>query len=163
MAKRKRKIRVGRLIIFIILFFGTAFLLAYGAKTLFTEVIPKDIIKTGYYASNTANVTLVDSEFNEVNVVNRGDSFKYIENIFITKENLKYYKLKDQDVYILENNIVATKEESVLETEKFVRTPVTIYKESNASYIESFIKKGETLIFLYKFFIRKMLSTLFKY
>jgi len=145
MAKRKRKIRVGRLIVFIILFFGTAFLLAYGAKFLFSEAVVKDIIKTGYYASEKPNVTLVDMEFNEVSVVNRGDSFKYTQNIFITKDNLKYYKLKDEDVYILESNISDTKEGVILETEKFVRTPVTVYTESDSSYIESFVNKGESL------------------
>lgn len=139
---KKRKLRVGRILFAFILFFGVAFFLAISAKKL-VNLCKKEIlnVEEGYVAGISANIKLYDSEFNEKEDITRGTKIKYQNK----KINEKYYKLDNKDLYILESNIVQNNDEVVLETEKYVRTPVTIYKESDSSKIESYAPKGSKL------------------
>ena len=136
---KKRKIRVGRLILLIIIFLALAFLLALIAKKIFKKEMIN--IKTGYVASQTINAPLYDKEYNEVETIIRGTEIKYIDKLI---EN-EYYEIENKNLYILKQNITDTYENVVLEKEKYVRTPVTIYKEKEGSKIESYAPKGTQL------------------
>ena len=136
---KKRKLRVGRLILLIIIFLALAFLLALIAKKIFKKEMIN--IKTGYIASQTINAPLYDKEYNEVETIIRGTEIKYIDKLI---EN-EYYEIENKNLYILKQNITDTYENVVLEKEKYVRTPVTIYKEKDSSKIESYAPKGSKL------------------
>ena len=83
---KKRKLRVGRLILLIIIFLALAFLLALIAKKIFKKEMIN--IKTGYVASQTINAPLYDKEYNEVETIIRGTEIKYVDKLI---EN-EYYE-----------------------------------------------------------------------
>ncbi len=136
---KKRKLRIGRIILLTILFFSLSFISAFTLK----KIIKKDkiILKEAYIASTNTTVKLYDSEFNEKTEITRGEKIKYQNKLI----NEKYYKIAGKDLYIQENNITSNYENIILEKEKYVRTPVTIYKEENSSKIESYAPKGSKL------------------
>lgn len=136
--KKKRKLRVGRIILFLIIFVGLAYLLALTAKKLTKENIEQS---KGYLASNNLKVTIYDQEYNEKSEVDRGTKIEY-ENKLIDE---KYYKLIGKDEYVLKENIVENLENVVQEKTKYVRTPVTIYKEKEGSKIIGYAPKGTKL------------------
>ena len=136
---KKRKLRVGRFILLILIFFALAFLLAIIAKKLLKKEMIN--IKTGYVASEKIEVQLYDENYSEVETIIRGTEIKYIDKLI---EN-EYYEIENKNLYILKQNITDTYENVVLEKEKYVRTPVTIYKENDSSKIESYAPKGSKL------------------
>lgn len=137
--KKKRRLRIGRVIIFVLVFFLLAIILAYSAKMLFNK---KEIkINTGYVAHNITEVILYDENYIENKKINRGKKIKYIDELI----DNKYYKLENENLYILKENVVSDYNLVVLENEKFVRTNVTIYKDDNSSKIEGYAPKGSKL------------------
>lgn len=52
---------------------------------------------------------------------------------------------KDADFYIASDNLAPTRDKSVRESEVFIRTPATIYKEMTGPAIASFASKGSEL------------------
>ena len=54
-------------------------------------------------------------------------------------------KYDDKEYYVNETSLVESKDDIVLETEKWVRTPVTVYQNDEDSRIASFLKKGSHL------------------
>lgn len=137
---KKRKLRIGRIIIFLIVFLALAFALALAAKHLFKQST-KINNKEGYVASSNIEVPLYDLEYNEIEKIIRGTKIKYKDELI----DEKYYKLADKETYILKENITDKYEDVVTEKEKYVRTPVTIYKEKEGSKIESYAPKGTKL------------------
>ena len=139
---KKRKLRICRILFAFIIFFGLAFTLAFVAKKLVT-LCQKEILNTkeGYVASENRTVKLYDSEFNEKEEITRGEKIKYQDK----KINDKYYKLANKDLYILDYNVTDDYKNVILEKEKYVRTPVTIYKDDTSSKIESYAPKGTKL------------------
>lgn len=136
---KRRKLRIGRILLLLIIFFLTAFLLAFAAKKIFKKTIIN--VKTGYIASQEEQVTLYDEEFNEKEKIIRGTKIKYIDEIV----EEKYYKIENENTYILKENIAEEYNKVVQEKEKYVRTNVTIYKNENTSKIESYAPKGTKL------------------
>lgn len=137
--KKKRRLRIGRVIIFVLVFFLLAFILAYSAKMLFNK---KEIkINTGYVANNITEVILYDENYIENKKIIRGTKIKYIDELI----DDKYYKLENENLYILKENVVSDYNLVVLENEKYVRTNVTIYKDDNSSKIEGYAPKGSKL------------------
>lgn len=138
---KKRKLRIGRIIILIISFFLTAYLLALLAKLLFKGTEARINTKTGYVASEKVEIILYDENYNEKDKIIRGTEIKYIDNLI----DEKYYKLENENTYILKENIVNNYNEVIMEKEKYVRTNVTIYKDENTSKIEGYAPKGTKL------------------
>ena len=72
-------------------------------------------------------------------------------------------KLDDKTYYIKPEYVTEDKKKVVTETEKYVRTSVTIYKNENDSKIESFVKKGNKLEILdYDYIDEKGLVNMYK-
>ena len=61
------------------------------------------------------------------------------------KNNKKFYKigLNDKDYLILKENVVDDVKNIIQEKELYVRTPLTLYENSENSKILSLIKKGQ--------------------
>ena len=99
----------------------------------------------GYLASSDVKVSLYDLEYNKADDIYRGENVIVYENII--KENEEEYRKIEykNNVYLVKNlNVVKTKEEIIKEKELYVRTNVTLYKDTS-SKILSHIKKGEKL------------------
>ncbi|MBR6690735.1 MAG: hypothetical protein IKL65_05335 [Bacilli bacterium] len=99
-----------------------------------------------YISSNVSEVLLYDLEYNESIKVSRGktvEAFSFKEK----KEDEIYIKIKYNDDFYLvnQNNLTSNKEDIIKEKELFVRTNLTVYKDSDSSKILSYIKKGERL------------------
>ena len=119
--------------------------------TLVLILIPKDKLKLDntskmYISSNIESATLFDEEYNEVDSIIRGSEV----TSYNTKEEREdgiYIKIKynDEFYFINENNLTSDRTEIVKEKELYVRTNLTVYKDSASSKILSYIKKGEKL------------------
>ena len=97
-----------------------------------------------FLASVEKEVSLYDMTFQEVSVLPRGTK------VMPTGEKLnqdgnEYLQIKYENelYYLKKENLVDSKEKSVLETTMFIRTPVTVYKEEDSSKILGFIPKAE--------------------
>ena len=111
--------------------------------------IPKD--KLGkettnklFISSEIESATLFDEEYNEVDSIIRGTEVIAYEFKEKRDENI-YIKIKYNDKFYLinENNLTSDRHDIVKEKELFVRTNLTVYKDSDSSKILSYIKKGE--------------------
>lgn len=117
---------------------------------VFKKVIPEVINETEMYvASGELTVDLYDLEYNKVDSIVRGAKVKAFEkdltNTLNEEDSTIYLKIlyNDNDYLINKNNLVENLEETVLESERFVRTPVSIYKDSEGVDLLGVIKKGE--------------------
>lgn len=145
--KRKKKLKVGRIIITLIILGGLFFA---GSKLLnFTK--EKIIIKDSYIASEVSQVSVYTyneetSKMEETSKIPRGVKIK-TSNKNKTVEDINYIEItyNEQKYYINEINLNENPKEVVKETEKFVRTSVTVYKNEKDSKISSFIRKGNSL------------------
>ena len=145
MAKVKSKrLKVGKLIIFLSLFF----LILYLVFSLFKFLIGKIIVKTedGYVSSVSETVKLYNLEFKEDIDIIRGSKVIIYEKE-IENKNEVYKKIKyDKEIYLIDSdNLSYEYEDSVKEEKMYVRTPVTVYDKDNGSNITSMAKKGEEL------------------
>jgi competence protein ComGC len=154
MAKRKRKLKIKNLIILVVF----VFLLISGINLLLKEA--KKIIIQGkndaYISSVDRKVKLYDLDFKESIEIARGTKVTLYE--FNVKQSIKdendkvietktYRKIKydKKDYLIVPDNVVDNYEKSIKETELYVRTPVTLYKNSDDIKILSLVKKGQKL------------------
>ncbi|MBQ2946536.1 MAG: hypothetical protein IJE04_01620 [Bacilli bacterium] len=136
--RRFRNIKRIPLILIVILLISLMILLLLDKKKI------KEEINKNYISSEVVNVTLYDLDYKESIKINRGeevDTYKFKEQ----KEDDIYIKIKYKDKFYLinENNLTIKKEEIIKEKELFVRTNLTVYKNSDSSEILSYIKKGE--------------------
>ena len=141
MAKKRKKrnniLKIFLPIIGIILISIVLFIL------LSKEDVKEKTLKS-YISSDKVSVTLYDLEYKESININRGEEvniYKFKEK----KEDDLYVKIKyNNEFYMVkENNLTEDKEEIIKEKELFVRTNLTVYKDSTSSKILSYIKKGE--------------------
>ena len=145
--RRKRKIKVGRVIICIIVLLliicSIVFLFSKGKNIVINK-------NTMYFASydNLVKLYSLDEEDNlkESTSVKRGTKVISYDNKLL-KDNVKYTKIEyDKNNYYVDSSLLVSKDRDVvLEKEKYVRTSVTVYKNESDSKIESFIKKGNKL------------------
>lgn len=117
---------------------------------VFKKIIPEVINETEMYvASSELTVDLYDLEYNKVDAIKRGTKVKVFEKDLTNETNLEdtntYLKIvyNDTEYLINKNNLVTNIEETVLEKEKFVRTPVSIYKNSDDVDLLGVINKGQ--------------------
>lgn len=145
--RRKRKIKVGRVIICItillLIICFIVFLFSRGKNIVINK-------NTMYLASydNLVKLYSLDEEDNlkESTSVKRGTKVISYDNKLL-KDNVKYTKIEyDKDNYYVDSSLLVSKDRDVvLEKEKYVRTSVTVYKNESDSKIESFVKKGNKL------------------
>ena len=145
--RRKRKIKVGRVIICIIVLLliicSIVFLFSKGKNIVINK-------NTMYLASydNLVKLYSLDEEDNlkESTIVKRVNKVISYDNKLL-KDNVKYTKIEyDKNNYYVDSSLLVSKDRDVvLEKEKYVRTSVTVYKNESDSKIESFIKKGNKI------------------
>lgn len=145
--KGKRKIKVSRVIIAVVILaviVGSIILIFSKGSNI---VVSK---KNLYLASedNVVKLFVLDENDNlkEDRELPRGTKVESLKKE-ITKSEKKYTEVEyEKNRYYTENKyLVAKLEDVVLEKEKYVRTPVTVYQNEKDSKIESFIKKGNKL------------------
>lgn len=141
-----RKIRIGRVIIFLI----AAILVSFACFTLiinlFKGVGSLIISDKMFVASNSQTVPLYDMSFNEVEKLTRGTEI-IINGDKITNNNQEYYKINynRNEYYILVDNVVKEESDIVKEKEMYVRSSLTLYEDIDSIKIKGLIEKGEKL------------------
>lgn len=144
---KKKKLNIKRLIIaiFILLILGISlFSLIKNTKN--------NIITKTYYISSTTNVVKLykyneeENKMIEDTDIYRGTKIKSQDKEKIV-DDIKYIEItyNDQKYFIAKDNLTKDKDDVVKETEKYVRTSVTVYQNNEDYKIESFIKKGNKL------------------
>ena len=142
--KKKKRIKIGKLITFLLIFFLFIYLLFFLIKSLFNMIIIKT--NDGYISSNSESVILYDLEFNEDISLARGTKvIVYEKEIENEEETYKKIKYKKQEYLINPDNIATDYKDSIKEDKLYVRTPVTIYENEKDSDIISMAKKGTEL------------------
>ena len=117
---------------------------------IFKKIKPEIINEKDMYVSSISlESTLYDLDFNEKGKVVRGTKVHAFEKDLKNSQNESdentYLKIlyNDEEVLMLKNDLVSSLEECVLEKEKYVRTPVSIYNDSESVDIIGLINKGE--------------------
>lgn len=147
--RRKRKLKVGRIVVAILLLFclieGIVFVISL-IKNKGFAISKSDM----YLASYDSMVSLYVKDDNG-NIVSdkeivRGTKVVSL-NKEVTYEEAKYMEVEYEDgkYYVLSENLVNNAKDVVLEDVKYVRTSVTVYENEVDSKIESFIKKGNEI------------------
>ena len=144
---KKKKLNIKRLIIAIFI------LLILGISLFELIKYPKNnIITKTYYISSTTNVVKLykyneeENKMIEDTDIYRGTKIKSQDKEKLI-DNIKYLEItyNDQKYFIAKDNLTKDKDDVVKETEKYVRTSVTVYQNNEDYKIESFIKKGNKL------------------
>ena len=146
--KRKKKLKIGRIIIALIILLGTGFALYKGINFTKEKIIIKD-----YYLASSVN-TIPVYTYNEENKqmeesndkIYRGTKVKsgHVKKTVNEKEYIEI-KLDDKVYYVDESYLTEDKNDVIRESKKYVRTSVTVLKNETDSKIASFIKKGNEL------------------
>ena len=143
---KKTKVNKLKLLLLIVVVFVIGFFAFKILKIAKNKVFEKK--ETAYVASISDKVVLYDNEFTESGNIIRGTKVEVKGNeIKDESSNLVYKRIvyNNEEKYIKSDNIVNDEKDVVLEKEMYVRTPVTLYKDSQSSKILSSIKKGEKL------------------
>ena len=141
-----RKIRIGRVIIFLV----AAILVSFACFTLIINLFKGvgSLITSDkmFVASNSQTVPLYDMNFNEVEKLTRGTEI-IINGDKITNNNQEYYKINynRNEYYILVDNVVKEESDIVKEKEMYVRSSLTLYEDIDSIKIKGLIEKGEKL------------------
>lgn len=142
--KSKRKIRVDRVVIFVLGVIVVSCLCFFLLSKLFHGV--ETLVKGGkmYVASTTTTVPLYTLEYQEDGTIIRGTEVK-VEGDKVVNEEKEYYKItfNKKDYYVLAEYLVEKKDEVVKEKEMYIRTALTFYKNEKDIDILGLIKKGE--------------------
>lgn len=118
-------------------------LLGVGGYFLYPKLFQETVYYDLYVKSNTNEVSLLDSEYKEVEKIIRGTKIK-TDNII---KDDKYIEIiyKDKTYNILKENL-CEKIEDVVDIKKlYVRTNATIYTEEDSTKITGMAKKGTEL------------------
>jgi len=146
MKKKKTKIRIDRVIIFILGVILVSFLAIFLISKAFNvvkEIIPNK--ETMFLTSNTATVILYDENYNQVLELPRGTSVETEDKINNNGKNYYETTYQDKKYYVLEENVTIDSNSVVKETEMYVRTPLTLYENPNSINILGLIEKGEKI------------------
>ena len=143
MKHKKTKIRIGRVIAFLV----AAILVAVICFTLIVKLFQGvgKLISSDemYVASNSLTVPLYDLNYNEVSTLNRGTKV-IISGDKVVNNEKEYYKINydKNDYYILADALVEEEKDVVLEKEMYVRTSLTLYENLDDIKIKGLIEKG---------------------
>ena len=155
MNRKKKRLKLGKLILFIVSIVIITFGVIFGIKKIFGNsnmIIKKSYDK--YLASENNVVSIYEYSKNEdgTEVLNKSEDITRGTKISTKNDKFTYeekeYTLinyNDKEYYVLTNELVDNNRDGVLEKSRFVRTSVTVYKNEVDSKIESFIKKGNEL------------------
>lgn len=155
MNRKKKRLKLGKLVLFIVIIAIITLGVIFGIKKIFGSnniIIKKSYDK--YLASENNVVSIYEYSKNEdgTEVLNKYEDITRGTKISTKNDKFTYeekeYTLinyNDKEYYVLSNELVDNEKDVVLEKNKFVRTSVTIYKNEVDSKIESFIKKGNEL------------------
>lgn len=146
MKHKRAKIRIDRVIIFIIGVLIISYICFMILKTLFKGVSNLVFNNDMYIASDTLQVSLYDMNYNEVDKINRGVKVTILKDKIINNDQ-EYYKINYQNVdyYVLANNLTKEEKDVVLEKEMYVRTSLTLYENLDSIKIKGLIKKGSKI------------------
>ena len=110
---------------------------------MYKDKFKEEIVVTNFIASNEFTVPVYDNDYNEVAKLTRGTKVSKYEKVYV-KEDKQYEKIEYNGNFYIVNveNLVDNIEDVVKETELYVRTSATVYKDGDSSKILSFVKKG---------------------
>lgn len=138
-----RKIRIGRVLIFLV----AAILVSFACFTLIINLFKSvgNLITSDkmFVASSNLTVPLYDMNFNEVDKITRGTEL--IVSDKTTNNEQEYYKIKysDNEYYISVDDLVKEEKDIVKEKEMYVRSSLTLYEDINSIKIKGLVEKGE--------------------
>ena len=146
--RKKKKLKIGRIIIALIVLAG----ICYGIYRVLNFTKEVLIDKTYYLASNVNEIKTY-SYNEETKLLEENEEPLYRGTMVKSNDKTKTFeevdyleiKLGDKTYYIKPEYVTEDKNKVVTETEKYVRTSVTVYKNEKDSKIESFVKKGNKL------------------
>ena len=143
--KKKRRLKKKPIFILILFIIVIVIGIMFGAKLFKKEVIKKidKMIASTSYTIKTYNLDYTDA----IEIPRGTKVIMYDKEYKKKDEEKKYNKInyENKDYYIDLNQLVELNESPILEKEIYVRTPVTIYKNSEDNTILGFVKKGEKL------------------
>lgn len=117
---------------------------------LFKKALGKGLSKDieGYVSSVEKTATLYDETYKKISTIVRGTQIKVNDKQKKDENNNIYYKvrLEDKEYYISIDNFTTEKENIIKETKMYVRTYLTVYKDSKSSQILGTLGKGEEVI-----------------
>ncbi len=145
---KKKKLKIGRIIIALIFLVAIIF----GLSKVVDFAKEKVIIKNYYLSSNTSNVNLYKYNEETETIEKTDESITRgteVKSGYVTKtyEDINYIEITidENKYYVKELNLTEDLDKVVTETEKYIRTSVTVYVNETDSKIESFIKKGNKI------------------
>lgn len=145
--RRKRKIKIGRVLAFVIIL-----VLIIGIIIFFTSKGKNISIgkSSMYLAGDTNKVTTYimdeDNSLKENSELVRGKKVIYSgKKVNMNDNEYLLIKFDNKEYYVNAKQLVKNVKDVVLEKERYVRTSVTVYENETDSKIASFIKKGNKL------------------
>lgn len=145
--RRKRKIKKGRVLAFVIIL-----ILIIGIIIFFTSKGKNISIgkSSMYLAGDTNKVTTYimdeDNSLKENSELVRGKKVIYSgKKVNMNDNEYLLIKFDNKEYYVNAKQLVKNVKDVVLEKERYVRTSVTVYENETDSKIASFIKKGNKL------------------
>ena len=145
--RRKRKIKIGRVLAFVIIL-----ILIIGIIIFFTSKGKHISIgkSSMYLAGDTNKVTTYimdeDNSLKENSELVRGKKVIYSgKKVNMNDNEYLLIKFDNKEYYVNAKQLVKNVKDVVLEKERYVRTSVTVYENETDSKIASFIKKGNKL------------------
>ena len=131
------------LLIFIIV--DIILLVYFLLKKPVSRLLEKDI--QGYVSSNIKTATLYDENFKEVSTIARGKKIKVNDKKITDENNDSYYKIvSEKGKYLIkEDNFTTDEDKMVKEDKVYVRTYLTVYKDSTSSKILGTLNKGDEI------------------
>ncbi len=145
--RRKRKIKIGRVLAFVIIL-----ILIIGIIIFFTSKGKNIFIgkSSMYLAGDTNKVTTYimdeDNSLKENGELVRGKKVIYSgKKVNMNDNEYLLIEFDNKEYYVNAKQLVKNVKDVVLEKERYVRTSVTVYENETDSKIASFIKKGNKL------------------
>lgn len=145
--RTKRKLKIGRkvvaFLILVVITVGAVYFISNGSNI--------GVSKSNMYlasSSSSVEVFIKDEEgklTSSDNIVRGTKVLSYNKDVTIDDKVYKKIEYDNNLYYVLEDNLVKNERDVVLESVKYVRTSVTVYKNEVDSKIESFIKKGNEI------------------
>ena len=146
--RRKRKLKIGRIIIALIILVLIVIGFIFVSKKL-KSVVSFD---TKYLANNNYTIDVYNYNSEEDSLTKdsslvRGLEVKVDNNSKVVKDDVNYVKIKfdDKEYYVDSTKLVSDKKDVVLEDVIYVRTPATLIADLDKSTIAGFANKATSL------------------